>query len=128
MGLPIAQRTIGALNMFSNATHPFTSDSVAMAETFAGFAAVAVVNAALHQAAVEEVQQMRAALQSRAVIEQAKGMLMMTQRCTADEAFLLLTRASQRRNRKLHDVAADLVARGLGSDRGGQRRRRRCAG
>lgn len=46
-------------------------------------------------------------MQSRAVIEQAKGMLMATQRCSADEAFLV--RASQRENRKLREMADELV-------------------
>ncbi len=111
VGLPIAQGTIGALNMFSDAAQPFTPASVVLAEAFASYSAVAVANAALYDAAVTEVEQMHAALRSRAVIEQAKGMLMTTERCTAEEAFLLLARASQHRNRKLHDVAVDLVAR-----------------
>lgn len=48
-------------------------------------------------------------MQSRAVIEQAKGMLMATQRCSADEAFQVLVRASHRENRKLREMADELV-------------------
>jgi AmiR/NasT family two-component response regulator len=47
---------------------------------------------------------------SRAVIEQAKGNIMGRRHCTADEAFTILTQVSQRTNRKLREVAADLVA------------------
>ncbi len=56
-------------------------------------------------------EQLGQAMQFRAVIEQAKGVLMATGGRNADEAFQLLVRASQRENRKLRDVAADLVER-----------------
>jgi AmiR/NasT family two-component response regulator len=52
---------------------------------------------------------MRKAMENRAVIEQAKGILMSERRCTADEAFTILSRISQDANRKLRDVAAALV-------------------
>ena len=50
-------------------------------------------------------------MKSRAVIEQAKGMLMAARRCDEDEAFDVLVRASQRENVKLRDIAARIVAR-----------------
>jgi AmiR/NasT family two-component response regulator len=50
-------------------------------------------------------------MESRAVIEQAKGIVMADRRRTADEAFRILTKLSQDTNRKLRDVAAALVAR-----------------
>lgn len=59
---------------------------------------------------VAEVQQLREALSSRATIEQAKGILMLRSRCTAQEAFAMLSQTSQKRNIKLRDVAAELVA------------------
>ena len=43
-------------------------------------------------------------MQSRAAIEQAKGILMAAQRCGPDRAFEILVRASQRENRKLRDI------------------------
>jgi AmiR/NasT family two-component response regulator len=54
---------------------------------------------------------MEAALASRAVIEQAKGIIMGDRRCTADEAFTILTKLSQDTNRKVRDIAAAIVAR-----------------
>jgi PAS domain S-box-containing protein len=59
---------------------------------------------------VAEVGQLREALTSRATIEQAKGILMLRSRCTAQEAFAMLSQSSQDRNIKLRDVAAELVA------------------
>jgi AmiR/NasT family two-component response regulator len=48
---------------------------------------------------------------NRAVIEQAKGIIMAQRRCTADEAFTILAKVSQDSNRKVRDVAAALVER-----------------
>ena len=48
-------------------------------------------------------------MQSRAVIEQAKGILMVQRRCDAAEAFAILSGASQRSNRKLRDIAQAIV-------------------
>jgi AmiR/NasT family two-component response regulator len=50
-------------------------------------------------------------MSSRATIEQAKGLLMGSEGCTADGAFDILRRASQRQNVKLRDIAEQLVAR-----------------
>jgi AmiR/NasT family two-component response regulator len=54
-------------------------------------------------------QNLDMAMQSRAVIEQAKGILMSQRRCDATEAFSLLAAASQRSNRKLRDIAQAIV-------------------
>jgi AmiR/NasT family two-component response regulator len=56
-----------------------------------------------------QVEDLRAALVARAVIDQALGIIMAQQRCTSDEAFDILRRASQTRNVKLRDVAAGIV-------------------
>jgi GAF domain-containing protein len=111
MGLPVAQRTIGALNLYACDGGAFDDTSVDLARTFASYAAVALANAALHASTARLAEQMQQAMRSRAVIEQAKGMVMAVRGCTADEAFTLLTRVSQHRNRKLRHVAEDVVAR-----------------
>ena len=51
-----------------------------------------------------------AAMEHRGVIEQAKGILMGAHRISADDAFNLLRQRSQNENRKLRDVALDVVA------------------
>ncbi len=56
------------------------------------------------------VERLREALVHRSVIEQAKGMVMDRARCTPDTAYHLLVTISQAKNRRLRDVAADLVA------------------
>ncbi len=57
----------------------------------------------------DEVQQLRQALASRPVIDQAKGMLMAQHGCSADEAFDMLRQASNRGNRKLREIALAIV-------------------
>lgn len=59
-------------------------------------------------------QQLEEALTNRSVIDQAIGLLMGQQRCAAPEAFDLLRQNSQHNNRKLRDVAADLITRVTG--------------
>ena len=55
-------------------------------------------------------EQLRAALTTRAVIDQAKGMVMMALGCTADEAFQHLVKLSSTGNEKLRQVAEKIVA------------------
>ncbi|MEO3874836.1 ANTAR domain-containing protein [Nonomuraea sp. B12E4] len=57
----------------------------------------------------EITAQLRRAITERAIIEQAMGVIMGQRRCTASEAFALLRANSQNRNRRLRDVAADII-------------------
>lgn len=59
---------------------------------------------------VAEVQGLRLAMEHRAEIEQAKGIVMATLGCGPDEAFDILRRQSQHENRRLREIAQDLVA------------------
>ncbi|MFG2985882.1 ANTAR domain-containing protein [Streptomyces sp. NPDC048258] len=56
-----------------------------------------------------EVEQLSRALESRAVIDQARGMVMALAPCSGEKAWDLLVDVSQHRNVKLRDVAAALV-------------------
>jgi GAF domain-containing protein len=111
VGLPVQERVTGALNIYATKPEAFDDDAITVAQTFAGYAAVALANAHLYDATATLAQQMQAAMDSRAVIEQAKGIIMGDRHCTADEAFRILMKISQDSNRKLRDVAAALVAR-----------------
>lgn len=63
------------------------------------------------RAALIEVDNLKAALESRDLIGQAKGVLIVAMRCTAETAFATLVQQSQLENRKLVDIAAEVVAR-----------------
>ncbi|OMQ15779.1 antitermination regulator [Modestobacter sp. VKM Ac-2676] len=110
--LPFQGATIGALNNYSTRVGGFTPADAALAEEVAAFVAVVVGNAEAASRAMEDAANMRRAMATRAVIEQAKGILMERHKITGDQAFTVLTHASQRRNVKLRDVADELVATG----------------
>ncbi|MGY1837998.1 MULTISPECIES: ANTAR domain-containing protein [unclassified Modestobacter] len=110
--LPYQGTAIGALNNYATRSGAFSMTDVTLGEEVAAFVAIAVGNADATSRAVEDAANMRRAMVSRAVIEQAKGILMERHKITADQAFTLLTHASQRRNVKLRDVADELVATG----------------
>jgi GAF domain-containing protein len=110
VGMPTQQSTTGALNVYGAGTGgPFDQVARDITTAFAGYAAIALLNAALYAGAIDEVAQMHQALASRAGIEQAKGILMRDRRCTADEAFNILREMSARSNRKLRDVARTII-------------------
>ena len=68
---------------------------------------------------IDEMALLAAAIESRDVIGQAKGVIMVSVGCTADEAFELLKRQSQHENRKLVEVAAEIAARAQRKDTSG---------
>ena len=109
IGLPVQERVTGALNLYATETHAFDDDALAIAQTFAGFAAVALANAHLYETQATLATHMQKAMDSRAVIEQAKGIIMGSRHCSPAEAFAILTKLSQDSNRKLRDVATALV-------------------
>jgi GAF domain-containing protein len=110
--LPFQEATIGALNNYSTHVDAFGEEDITLGQEVAGWVAVAVGNA--HHAArtAEDLADMRAAMVARAVIEQAKGILMERHKITEDDAFRVLARASQTTNRKLRVVADRLVRTG----------------
>ena len=100
-----------AINLYSRQDAGFDPQVVELAQTLAGYAGVALANMHLYEAQAKVAEHLRIALESRAVIEQAKGVLMAERRVTADDAFQLLVGLSQDTNRKLRDVASALVER-----------------
>jgi GAF domain-containing protein len=115
VGIPVRDTVTGALNIYGFAADAFDDDAVAMARTFAGYAAVALANAHLYETTSALAEQMAEAMASRAVIEQAKGVLIAQQQVTPEEAFAILSRASQTANRKLRDIAQAIVDGAAGS-------------
>ncbi len=63
--------------------------------------------------AEEDLAGLRTAMDTRAVIEQAKGMIMVTLKVDAEAAFEVLVRRSQTSHVKLSDIAQEIVAKGM---------------
>lgn len=104
-------KTIGALNLYSRSADAFSAEAVSVAELIAGHASLATQVAATLFHHRDIGTQLRRAMESRATIEQAKGIIMATAGCGPEEAFDLMVRQSQHENRKLREVAAELVDR-----------------
>lgn len=81
-----------------------------MALQFATQASIVLANSQAYWDAQQLSQDMAEATKARTTSEQAKGILIATHRCTPDEALQILVRASQRKDRKLGEVAAEIVA------------------
>ena len=102
---------VGGLNLYSRSVARIDAPVRDQAVRLAAVVGIAVANALRCDAVAQLASQLEEALVTRGVIEQAKGILMAAQRCGPEEAFDLLRRASQRENRKLRDIAADVVQR-----------------
>ena len=107
--VPVQREIAAAVNVYGTTAHAFDERAVELAKTFAAYAGVALANNAPVRGAGPGRRAALERMQSRAVIEQAKGILMGARRCTSDEAFDLLVRLSQDTNRKLRDVARAVV-------------------
>jgi GAF domain-containing protein len=99
---------VGALNLYSKSS-PFDTSVRQHVSVFAAQAAAAITMTMRYADQVTLTEQLRTALTSRSVIDQAMGIIMGQRRCTPEEAFGVLRAASQRRNIRLRDVARDLV-------------------
>ncbi|MFQ1000587.1 ANTAR domain-containing protein [Modestobacter sp. SSW1-42] len=102
----------GALNIYAREPDAFTEETRAAAVRFGPYAAVAVGNMRDYQSAQSMAANLQVALESRAVIDQAKGILIERHKLTADQAFQLLTDLSSRTNTKLRTIAEHLVRTG----------------
>lgn len=108
----VDERAIGALSLYSiEQVDGFGDDVRQRAQEFAAQASVALTLAIRYDAQSRTSHQLKQALLSRTVIDQAIGILMAQQGCDADTAFDLLRRHSQSNNRRLREVAEDLITR-----------------
>jgi PAS domain S-box-containing protein len=86
-----------------------TGTSAEGARRFTAYAATAMAHSSLYHSAQREVAQLQEALTRRAVIDQAKGILMGRHHCTSEEAFNQLRKLSNDTNVPLRDVASALI-------------------
>src|SRR3954467_3261141 len=116
LSIPLAidedEQVTGALNIYARVPHAFDADSRTAAIRFGSYATVAAGNLHAYQSARDRADNLQAALETRAVIDQAKGILMDRHKLTADQAFRVLAQMSMKSNRKLHAIADDLVNTG----------------
>lgn len=111
LSLPLSAQgnLIGALNFYARKPNAFDSEAASVGQVVAGHVGLASQVSAAFFKHRDLAEQLADAMKSRAVIEQAKGMLMARHSIDADAAFDMLRSYSQNSNRKLRDVAADIV-------------------
>ena len=114
LSLPLASGNadVGALNLYGRVDHAFNSVAPNDAVLFAKQAAAAIWATRTLGNVRDLVANLEVAIQTRDMIGMAKGVIMVNEKVTPDEAFKFLQAASQQRNIKLRDIAAQVVATG----------------
>jgi AmiR/NasT family two-component response regulator len=110
--LPVHELVSGGLNVYARRAAGAEDQTRELAARFAAYAVVPVSNMYLYESIAERAANLQAALDSRAVIDQAKGILMERFKLTADQAFHALARVSMQTNLKAREVAERLVRTG----------------
>jgi transcriptional regulator with GAF, ATPase, and Fis domain len=109
--LPMRLRSevIGALNLFSTQIGALDVDTLRLGQALADVATIGLLQAraALHRNVLAE--QLQTALNSRVVIEQAKGIIAERRRLDMDQAFNLLRGRARKTNRRLSELALAIV-------------------
>jgi GAF domain-containing protein len=120
--LRLKDQVLGCLNLFMSEPVALSREQIALAQALADVASIAIVqDTATRQAAIREGH-LQHALNSRIVIEQAKGMIAERARIDMDDAFSRLRAVARNNNRGLTEVAEALVAGTIGLESFGERR------
>jgi GAF domain-containing protein len=109
--LPMRLRgtVLGAVNLFATDEEPLTASDVAVGQALADIATIGLLQERTLREARVLAEQLQAALTSRIIIEQAKGMLAEHHDTDMNNAFESLRRYARNNNRRLRDVAEALL-------------------
>jgi transcriptional regulator with GAF, ATPase, and Fis domain len=109
--LPMRLRTdvIGALNLFSTQARPLDPDIVRLGQALADVATIGLLQARAIRQSDVLAEQLQTALNSRVLIEQAKGVIAERRHIDMDRSFTLLRGSARARNRRLSDLARAVV-------------------
>ncbi|HXD27570.1 MAG TPA: GAF and ANTAR domain-containing protein [Arthrobacter sp.] len=107
--MDLAGEALGALDFYGEAPHAFDEETRALCVSYAAQAADSIRLAVRIAQQVDTVEDLKAAMASRTVIDVVVGIVMAQNRCAQNDAFAILQRASSTRNLKLRDVAAKVV-------------------
>jgi len=109
----LADQVIGALNLYSPDPRAWSDEDIAVARVLADMATSYVVNASKLRQQEQLSEQLQEALESRVVIEQAKGITAHQNSLTVDQAYQRMRRHARNNNASLRIVAEAIVAVGL---------------
>lgn len=111
--LRLRDETIGALNLFKNRPGTLNPADAAAARALADVATIGILQERTIRERTLVTAQLQAALDSRVLIEQAKGVVAQTRGLAMDDAFARLRDYARRNNQRLHDVAESVISRTL---------------
>lgn len=115
LGVPLCvnEQPLGAMNLYSDEEREWPEAEIRIAKVLCDMAASYVVNASELDEARRVAEQLREALDSRIVIEQAKGVIAAEQHITVEEAFVVLRTHARSHGASLRSVAQGVVQLGL---------------
>jgi GAF domain-containing protein len=121
LGVPLNAfgQTIGVINIYREQAGPWTTEDIGAAQVLASMGAGYILNANQLKAQHTLSEQLHAAVESRDLIGQAKGIIMAQARVGSDRAFEILRQRSQDSNRKLREIAEEIVEQQSASSREG---------
>ena len=105
-----AGEVAASLNLYATHRLELSAGQIGIAGSFAQQLAAAIHGVDAYRSTARLAHDMAEAMQSRSVIEQAKGIIMVDEKIDAEQAFERLSQLSQQANMKLRDVARILVA------------------
>jgi GAF domain-containing protein len=108
--IPYNQHAIGVVAVFSAEARPWSPEGELALVTFTDLAALCIANTMASEQRGEMAEQLQRALDARVVIEQAKGALVAREGLTQREAFERMRRRARREQRRVVDVAAEVMA------------------
>lgn len=116
--LPMRVETevIGALSLFSAEPEPRSPEEQQLTQAFADIAAIGILQERALQEGHAVLTQLQAALESRIVIEQAKGIIAQGAKISVDDAFTLLRAYARNHNCRLRQTACDVIDGTLSTD------------
>jgi GAF domain-containing protein len=111
LGVPLNAfgETIGVINIYRDRPTAWSDEDIGAAQILASMGAGYILNANQLKAQHTLSEQLHAAIDSRDLIGQAKGIIMAQEQIDSDAAFEVLRQRSQDDNRKLRDIAEDVV-------------------
>ncbi|MFY0408744.1 GAF domain-containing protein [Solicola sp. PLA-1-18] len=107
--LRLRDDAVGAMGLFSGSASAFTSDEAATVQALADVATISILQDRALARAEALTEQLQGALNSRIIIEQAKGAVAMIAGVTVEKAFIMMRTRARGRGQKLTDIAQAAV-------------------
>lgn len=110
-GIPMLadEAAIGAVNLYDSQPRAWSAEDLRVATIFARIATGYLVHASAARQQQRTAEQLQQALDTRLIIEQAKGVLAVKRETTVDDAFETLRKYAREHRARIHDVAHAVV-------------------